>query len=263
MRDPLDEFRTFNRPFARRNPELMRYKIARMSESAFAFFRGTFHLFARDALAGAVGPLGLLSAGGTELDLAGDIHSENFGTYKAEDGKVHYDINDFDETTTGRFDFDVCRLVTSLFLASRDRGDALGVAVGVALGASTHYATLLPRVLNKKTPEPNVSEAAPSGCVPLDDLMRTSALVKRPAFIERITERKGKARTLVRSSRYFNLPDAEREQAVRLVADYRKRQKELTDREESFDIEDVCGRVSGIGSMGRYRYVVQIGRAHV
>ena len=42
MRDPLDEFRTFNRPFARRNPELMRHKIARMSESAFAFFRGTF-----------------------------------------------------------------------------------------------------------------------------------------------------------------------------------------------------------------------------
>ncbi len=254
MRDPLDEFRTFNRPFARRNPELMRHKIARMGESAFAFFRGTFHLFARDVLAGTVAPL--FSGGGTELDLVGDIHSENYGTYKAEDGKVHYDINDFDETTTGRFDFDVGRLAMSLFLASRDRGDALAVAVGVALSAVTHYANLLPRVLSKKTPEPDVSEAAPSGCSSLDDLVRTSALAKRAAFFERITEYKGKSRTLIRSARYYNLPAEEHAQAVRLLTHYREHHNNLPDKDDSFAVEDICGRVSGIGSMGRHRYVI-------
>ena len=254
MRDPLDEFRTFNRPFARRNPELMRHKIARMSDSAFAFFRGTFHLFARDVLAGTVAPL--FSGTGTELDLVGDIHSENYGTYKAGDGKVHYDINDFDETTTGRFDFDVSRLATSLFLASRDRGDALGVAVGIALSSVTQYATLLPRVLAKKIPEPGVSEVAPSGCPALDELVRASAAAKRQGFIERITEYKGKSRKLIRSARYYNLPEAEHEQAVRLLAHYREHHEDLPDKDDSFAVEDICGRVSGIGSMGRHRYVV-------
>src|SRR6516162_1264004 len=95
MRDPLKEFQTFNRLFARRNPELLRHKIARMAESPFAFFRGTFHLFARDVLAGVGGVLPLFHGTGVELDLVGDIHSENYGTFKADDGAVHYDVNDF------------------------------------------------------------------------------------------------------------------------------------------------------------------------
>ena len=45
MRDPLQEFMTYNLPFAKRSAELMRCKIARMAESPFTFFRGTFHLF--------------------------------------------------------------------------------------------------------------------------------------------------------------------------------------------------------------------------
>src|SRR5215472_4686468 len=107
MRDALLEFQTYNRPFARRNPELLKYKIARMADSPFAFFRGTFHLFARDVLDKALVPLPLFD-GGAELDVVGDIHGENFGSYKAADGVVHYDINDFDETTRGRFGLDVC-----------------------------------------------------------------------------------------------------------------------------------------------------------
>src|SRR5262245_32083774 len=116
MRDAVHEFQEFNRPFARRNPELLRLKVARMAEGPFAFFRGTFHLFARDVLAAVAGPLALLSGQGPELTLVGDIHGENYGTFKAADGLIHYDVNDFDEATSGRFDFDVCRLATSNFL---------------------------------------------------------------------------------------------------------------------------------------------------
>src|SRR6202521_5687449 len=99
MRDPIVEFQNFNRALARRNPELLRLKIARMAASPFACFRGTFHLFARDVLARQEEWVPLLSGGGAEMDLVGDIHSENYGTFKASDGQVHYDINDFDETT--------------------------------------------------------------------------------------------------------------------------------------------------------------------
>src|SRR5262245_38621610 len=119
MRDPITEFETYNRAFARRNPELLRLKVDRMAGSPFAFFRGTFHLFARDILDRFFDTGPRVTGTEMELDLVGDIHSENYGTYQANDG-VHYDINDFDETTRGRFDFDVRRLTTSLVLAAQD-----------------------------------------------------------------------------------------------------------------------------------------------
>src|SRR5262245_34887881 len=105
MRDPVAEFQNYNLAFARRNPELLRLKVERMAASAFAFFRGTFHLFARDILDRIYEAAPRLGGAESELDLVGDIHSENYGTYQADDG-VHYDINDFDETTQGRLDFD-------------------------------------------------------------------------------------------------------------------------------------------------------------
>src|SRR5262249_34608035 len=110
----------YNRLFARRNPELLRLKVARMAENPFAFFRGTFHLYARDVLDNVWRAVSVVLGSGAEVDLVGDIHSENYGTYKAADETIHYDINDFDETTRGHFDFDICRLAMSLFLVARD-----------------------------------------------------------------------------------------------------------------------------------------------
>jgi uncharacterized protein (DUF2252 family) len=257
MRDPLQEFRTFNRLFARRNPELLRHKIARMAESPFAFFRGTFHLFARDVLAGVGGVLPLFQGTGVELDLVGDIHSENYGTFKADDGIVHYDVNDFDETTTGRFDFDICRLATSLFLASRDRGDSLAVAVQSALTGIVAYTAAVRKAVHKSKGESlDVREGMPSASPAVNALIEQSAAAKRPAFIGKLTEIKGGARRLLRSERYFNLPDDEHKQALRLLTDYCKRQPDLPEKSDFFTVEDVCGRVSGIGSMGRLRYVL-------
>src|SRR4051812_13781168 len=109
MRDPIAEFRDHNRDFARRHPELLRLKVERMASSPLAFFRGTFFLFARDLIDRLFDPLPP-AAPSAELDIVGDLHTENFGTYQAEDGHVYYDINDFDETTQGRFDFDARRL---------------------------------------------------------------------------------------------------------------------------------------------------------
>ncbi len=258
MRDPIDEFMRFNRPFARRNPELLRLKVARMAEGPFAFFRGTFHLFARDVIESKAGPLPLLSGGGAELELVGDIHSENFGTYKAADGAVHYDVNDFDETTTGRFDFDVCRLATSWLLAAHERKDPLEQAVPVPLAGLATYAETVRRLLKKgRGPQLDVSAATPSGCAPVDELIAAGAAAKRPAFISHLTEWKNGGRRLLRSTHYFNLPDEERARAERLVTDYRKRAPRGSD-DAYFKVEDVCGRVAGIGSMGRYRFAVLI-----
>src|SRR5262249_7478354 len=139
MRDPVAEFMSFNRVFARRNAELLWLKVARMAETPFAFFRGTFHLFAYDILHKIHEPLPLMRGEGPEVDIVGDLHSENYGSYKAVDGNIHYDVNDFDETTRGRFDLDVCRLATSHVLAAQDRQHSLEDVVMVALTGITAY----------------------------------------------------------------------------------------------------------------------------
>jgi uncharacterized protein (DUF2252 family) len=258
MRDAVIEFMNYNRLFGVRNPELLRYKITRMAESPFNFFRGTFHLFARDVLDKVCVPSPLLSGEGIEMDLVGDIHSENYGTYKAADGVIHYDINDFDETTHGRFDFDVCRMATSLFLAGRDRGDPLPDAVHLTLGFLTTYTDTARRLIKKgRELDFDASETSPPKSQPVDDLIRSCAEVKRAEFISKITNVVQGQRKILRSVHYFNLPQDEQEQAARLVNDYRRRMAEPPT-EDFFEVQDICGRVAGIGSMGRLRYAVLV-----
>src|ERR1700733_5936224 len=112
MRDVVQAFMDYNRALAKRNPDLLRFKVARMAAGPFAFLRGTFHVWARDVLAGDF-PLPNTNDG-SEIELIGDVHGENFGTFKGGDGLVHYDHNDFDETTTGRFDLAVGRQAAGL-----------------------------------------------------------------------------------------------------------------------------------------------------
>jgi uncharacterized protein (DUF2252 family) len=256
MRDAIAEFMEYNRAFAHRNPELLRLKVARMAAGPFAFFRGTFHLFARDVMDKSWEWSPLMSGSGVEMDLVGDIHSENYGTYKAADGKVHYDINDFDETTRGRFDFDVCRLATSLFLAARERGDRWREAVTVPQAALAAYADLLPRFL-KKGASLDVSELSESDCAPIDELIHSEAEAKRSEFVTRLTVLEDGRRRIQRSLNYFNLPEDQQAQALRLLEDYVRRMPE-SQWPDYYKSDDVCGRVAGIGSMGRFRYVVLV-----
>jgi uncharacterized protein (DUF2252 family) len=260
MRDPIEEFLAFNRPFANRSAELIKYKIARMAESPFAFFRGAFHLFARDVLDRSMMPLPLFG-GGAEVDLVGDIHGENYGSYKAADGAVHYDVNDFDETTRGRFDFDVCRFAVSTFLAGRERNDPLEQTVQATLSGVRAYADAVRDCVKKgKDIDLDVSESRPCESAAVNDHVRAFAAAKRSQFIGKLTQVKDGKRQLVRSSHYFNVGDDEKSLARRLLADYRARlpQEVGAGYEDYYRVEDVCGRVAGIGSMGRLRYVLLV-----
>src|SRR4051812_36876473 len=139
-----------------------------MATSPFAFFRGTFHLFARDTIGKFFDPGLDLAGGGAELDLVGDIHNENYGTYQAADGLVHYDINDFDETTQGRPDFDLRRATASTILAAQDRQESLEDATATALAFLNAYTESVRRLL-KKGGEYDVNEKKPSDTSPAVD----------------------------------------------------------------------------------------------
>jgi uncharacterized protein (DUF2252 family) len=131
--------------------------------------------------------------------------------------------------------------------------------VQVVLTFLTAYIETVRRLLKKRRDaDLDVSENSLSQCAAVDELIQTRAATKRPAFIQGLTEYRNGTRRLLRSTHYFNLPDDERAQAERLLADYAKRRQANGDQKNYYAIEDVCGRIAGIGSMGRFRYVVLI-----
>ena len=113
-----------------RVPELVPLRYGRMLVSPFTFFRGAAYLMAAD-LAG-------VPRTGLNVQLCGDAHLSNFGTYAAPDRRLVFSLTDFDETLPGPFEWDVKRLAASFAVAGRDRGfnDAQREAANLAVGAS-------------------------------------------------------------------------------------------------------------------------------
>ena len=97
-----------------RLPRLLPEKYKRMRASPFAFFRGAAALMAAD--------LATTPCTGVTVQICGDAHVRNLGAYAALDGALVFDINDFDETTAGPWEWDVKRLATSLVLAGEESG---------------------------------------------------------------------------------------------------------------------------------------------
>ena len=107
-----------------RVPALLAIKWQRMAASPFGFFRGAVPVMAAD--------LAVLPHTGIFTQLCGDAHVRNLGAYAAPDGRLVFDINDFDETIRGPFEWDVKRLATSIILAGREAGSKSAACVAAA-----------------------------------------------------------------------------------------------------------------------------------
>ncbi len=96
-----------------RVPELVPIRYGRMAASAFAFFRGAAAVMAAD--------LAHVEQTGLEVQLCGDAHLSNFGGFASPERDLIFDVNDFDETVPGPFEWDLKRLAASLEIASLSR----------------------------------------------------------------------------------------------------------------------------------------------
>ena len=97
-----------------RVPALVKLKYQLMAESPFGYFRGAVPVMAAD--------LAMLPNTGIVCQLCGDAHVRNLGAFAAPDGRLVFDINDFDETIHGPFEWDLKRMAASLVLAGREAG---------------------------------------------------------------------------------------------------------------------------------------------
>ena len=114
-----------------RVPELVPIRYGRMLVSPFTFFRGAAAVMARD----------LATTPWTSLDaqLCGDAHLANFGGFASPERRLVFDLNDFDETLRGPFEWDVKRLVTSFEVAGRARGFSTAQRQAAMLEAARTY----------------------------------------------------------------------------------------------------------------------------
>ncbi|MBV9415196.1 MAG: DUF2252 domain-containing protein [Solirubrobacterales bacterium] len=109
--DPVD---LLERQAATRVPELVPVRYGRMLVSPFTFYRGAAMLMAHD--------LGPTPRSGLAVQCCGDAHLSNFGVFASPERRLVFDVNDFDETLPGPWEWDVKRLAVSMLIAARDNG---------------------------------------------------------------------------------------------------------------------------------------------
>src|SRR6202046_4918445 len=146
-RAPRESQRDFDPPASRdpvglllgqaesRIPELVPVRHGRMLLSPFTFYRGAALPMAADLAAG--------PDSGLRVQLCGDAHLSNFGAFGSPERRLVFDVNDFDETLPGPFEWDVKRLVASLVVAGRDNGFTDADTRRVALAAGARYRTTM------------------------------------------------------------------------------------------------------------------------
>jgi len=116
---------------ANRVPELIPIRYGRMLISPFTFYRGAALIMADDL---ARGP-----RTGLDTQLCGDAHLSNFGVFASPERRLIFDLNDFDETHLGPFEWDVKRLAASLEIAGRDNGYSTKERRQVVTSAAGNY----------------------------------------------------------------------------------------------------------------------------
>jgi uncharacterized protein (DUF2252 family) len=139
-RDPVE---LLEEQAASRVPELVPIRYGRMLVSPFTFYRGAAYLMAAD--------LDRSPRTGVRVQLCGDAHLSNFGGFAAPDRRLVFDVNDFDETLPGPFEWDLKRLVASFAVGGRDLSFHADQRRGVNLTVTRAYREAMRALASMKT----------------------------------------------------------------------------------------------------------------
>jgi len=118
-----------------RIPELVPIRYGRMAASPFAFFRGAAAVMAMD--------LATSPTSGFTVQACGDAHLANFGVYNSPERRLVFDVNDFDETLPGPWEWDLKRLAASLVIAGRGNGFAESEITDLVRESAMSYRTAM------------------------------------------------------------------------------------------------------------------------
>ena len=237
--DVVDAIFSYN---AGRDPERLAMKYAKMAQSPFIFLRGACHLF-YDRL-----PDSPLFGDAPLAWCCGDLHFENFGSYKGDNRLVYFDINDYDEAALAPVNWDVIRLLTSIQCGA----DALNATRAESLAVSQSCLDAYRSALINGKPL-WVERDTCSGLV--NALLTTLQDRKRAAFLDKRTIRQGHRRSL-RLDGVKALPASDEQKKT--VTKFIDRFGATQSSPKFFQVLDIGRRIAGTGSLGVERYVVLV-----
>jgi uncharacterized protein (DUF2252 family) len=126
-----------------REPDLVPVRHGRMMVSPFTFYRGAAKIMAED--------LDGTPTAGLDVQLCGDAHLLNFGIFGSPERRLVFDLNDFDETLPGPFEYDVKRMAASFVIAGRDAGFSRAESNDAALESVAAYRTAMANFAQMRT----------------------------------------------------------------------------------------------------------------
>lgn len=225
-----------------RDPERLKLKYGAMGQNAFAFFRGTCHLFYEDW------PVG------SELDhaplawICGDLHLENFGSYKGNNRLNYFDMNDFDEALLAPVTMELARLLTSILVGAETIGVNRPEAIALCHSFLDAYRAALregkARWIERATAEGMVKSL-------LDGLRNRTS---QEYLDSRTKLRSGKRAIRIDGKRALAAADADYAKITRFMAEFALGQPNP----RIFKVLDVARRIAGTGSLGLERYVILV-----
>jgi Uncharacterized protein conserved in bacteria (DUF2252) len=257
-----------------RESDLVPVRHGRMAVSAFTFYRGTAGIMAAD--------LAPTPTTGLEVQLCGDAHLMNFGVFGSPERALLFDVNDFDESLPGPWEWDVKRLATSFTIGARDSGLRKRDVASITIESVRGYQTAMARFGQMRATDVWYSR------VTSDMLMRTTRGRSRRSQLNKVIDKATRRDSLQALSRLAHVvdgkyrivsdpplvvplrdmetdidPEVGRQAVIDLLAQYRSTlrddRKLLLDR---YRLVDVARKVVGVGSVtetpgirGSTRYV--------
>ena len=141
--DRFDPVALLEQQNATREPDLVPVRHGRMMVSPFTFYRGAAKIMAGD--------LEDTASAGLTVQLCGDAHLSNFGAFASPERQLLFDLNDFDETLPGPFEYDVKRMAASFTIAARNNGFGKADARDATLASVRAYRTTMAEFAEKST----------------------------------------------------------------------------------------------------------------
>jgi len=255
-RDPIALLDDQNR---RRFPDLVPLRWGRMVATPFTFYRGAAAVMAAD--------LATTPVSGLDVQVCGDAHLQNFGLFASPERNLLFDVNDFDETLPGPWEWDVKRLAASVELAARDNGFTAEEAESTVLQCVASYRQWMSTLADQTQldvwyAKVDVEKILP--LIPADAQKRSEKLVERARrhttlqALDKMTEIVDGHRRIIDDPPIVeHLPEITTYHAVRTILDRYKESLQLDKRLllERFEIVDIARKVVGVGSVGTHCWI--------
>jgi uncharacterized protein (DUF2252 family) len=264
------------RQAATRVPELVPIRYGRMLVSPFTFYRGAAKIMAQD--------LAATPRSGLNVQCCGDAHLSNFGVFASAERRLMFDINDFDETLPGPWEWDVKRLTVSMLIAARDNGYRTKDQQRIVLETVGQYRIAMREFASMKNLEVWYSR------LEIEELLKERGSQLQPRAVKRTEKALAKARTRDSMSAFTKLtqvtdgtarivdqsplivpvdvlvPHQDRDRVfeelralMRLYRDSLEHDRRIL--LEEFELMDFARKVVGVGSVGTRAWIaLMLGR---